>query len=147
MSESLLPPSQTLAIDPETTTTTIPSSTSNSNTATATVLQNIPPALFFIVPAFSVALLVIAITHRPQHGSSSSRPQRAQAKIAYTLVAALGVLSTIAGAIPLGMAGINSDLRSEKVVEALVSLLCAYALTFEISFSMGIEAVSVTNQV
>ena len=67
--------------------------------------------------------------------------------MAYTLVAALGVLSTIAGAIPLGMAGINSDLRSEKVVEALVSLLCAYALAFENSFSMGIEAVSVTNQV
>jgi hypothetical protein len=135
MSESLLLPSQTLVIDPDT--TTIPSSTSNSNTATATVLQNIPPALFFIVPAFSVALLVLAITNRPQHGLSLSRPRRGQARIAYALVAALGVLSTIAGAIPLGMAGINSDLRSEKVVEAFVSLLCAYAFTFEISFRLG----------
>ena len=144
MPASLLPPSNTLAIDPDTT-TTIPSSTPNFNTATATALQNIPPALFFIVSAFSAALLVLAITHRPQQ--SSSRPRRAQTRIAYALVAALGVLSTIAGAIPLGMAGINSDLRSEKVVEALVSLLCAYAFTFENSFSMGIEAVRVTNQV
>jgi len=126
MSESLLLPSQTLAIDPQTTTTAVPSSTSNSNTATATVLQNIPPALFFIVPAFSVALLVLAITHRSRY-----RSRRVQARIAYAFVAALGVLSAIAGAIPLSMAGINSDLRSEKVVEALVSLLCAY--TFEIS--------------
>jgi len=131
MSESLLLPSQTLAIDPQT--TTVPSLASNSNTATATVLQNIPPALFFIVPAFSVALLVLAIGHRSQYGSSHSPSRRVQARIAYAFVAALGVLSTIAGAIPLSMAGINSDLRSEKVVEAFVSLLCAYSFAFEIS--------------
>jgi hypothetical protein len=129
-------PSQTLAIAPSSP-TTISSSTSNVTATTTALLQKVPPALFLLVPAFSVVFIVLAITHRPQRESSLPRRRRVQPRIAYAFIVALGLLSTTAGALLFSRVGIHSGSRPEKVVEAFVSLLCAYTLTFEISLGLG----------
>jgi len=136
MSEPPLFPSQTLAFGPPSSTAPF-TSTLNVTADSATLLQKVPPALLLLVPVISVALFILTITHRPQRESSPPRPQCLQARIAYAVVVALGLLSTIAGVLPFSRVGIRSYSKPEKVVEAFVSLLCAYSSTFEISLRLG----------
>ncbi|KAF8971194.1 hypothetical protein BDZ97DRAFT_1914203 [Flammula alnicola] len=93
---------------------------SSSSNATATLVSTIPPALFLLVPLFTLALLLLALSHRPQQDKRT--PPQPQARVAYAVIAALALLSTLAGALPLSRVG---NTQAEAVVQAFLALLYA----------------------
>ncbi|CAA7260635.1 unnamed protein product [Cyclocybe aegerita] len=88
---------------------------------TTTTAQTIRPALFLLVPLFTVALVVLALSNRPQaQGPRPYSEAKKQARIAYALIGALAALATLAGALPLSHAG---NAQAEALTQTLLSLL------------------------
>ncbi|PPQ82461.1 hypothetical protein CVT25_007258 [Psilocybe cyanescens] len=97
---------------------TSPTTTTTPATAATSTIAN---ALFFLVPLFSLALAVLALSHTPrQRAHTGPRPQ---ARIAYAFITLLAILSTLVGALPFSNLGTP---QAEAVVQALLSFLPYY---------------------
>ncbi|KAF8149510.1 hypothetical protein B0H34DRAFT_189783 [Crassisporium funariophilum] len=90
------------------------------NTSPATLLQTIQPALFLLVPLFALALLLLALSHKPNPNAHTRTTRGAYG--AYGFIAALCVLSTLAGALPLSHAT-NGHKHAEGLIQGLLFLL------------------------
>jgi uncharacterized membrane protein YkvI len=105
------------------------------------IMQAIPPALFFIVPVFSVILLYIRLSaqfaafrsSKPESGDTVSRPL-----VAYFAYVSFGILSVIAGSLGIAASTLeHSGTRyanldaGGRIVVALIKYGCKSASFFQ----------------